>query len=78
MIKKITILILTFMTIQVNGQNILLSEDFNSGSIPSNFTTYDLDGQTLDPFLYTWMISLLFNSSLFVYYKGITIIMNNI
>jgi len=55
MIKKITILILTFITIQVNGQNILLSEDFNSGSIPSNFTTYDLDGQTLDPILYTWM-----------------------
>ena len=53
MIKKITLLLLTFMTIQVNGQNILLSEDFNSGSIPSNFTTYDLDGQTLDPFLYT-------------------------
>ena len=55
MIKKITIIILTFITIHVNGQNILLSEDFNSGSIPSNFTTYDLDGQTLDPILYTWM-----------------------
>jgi hypothetical protein len=55
MIKNIFIIILTLNVIQVDGQNILFSEDFNSGSIPVNFTTYDLDGSSLDPSLYQWM-----------------------
>jgi thiol-disulfide isomerase/thioredoxin len=33
----------------------IFSEDFNSGSIPANFTTYDLDGSMIDPSLSSFM-----------------------
>ena len=55
MIKKILVTILALNVIQADGQNIIFSENFNSGSIPVNFTTYDLDLNILDPILNTWM-----------------------
>ena len=55
MIKNIFLLTLTLIVVQVNGQNVLLFEDFNSGNIPVDFTTYDLDQNPLDPVMYQWM-----------------------
>ena len=55
MIKNIFLLTLTLTVLQVNGQNVLLFEDFNSGTIPVDFTTYDLDQNPLDPVMYQWM-----------------------
>lgn len=49
MIRRI-ILILVIKTNLVNAQ-ILFSEDFNSGSMPANFTTHDIDGFTPSPVL---------------------------
>ena len=55
MIKNILVIVIALNFIQVHAQNIVFSEDFNSGSIPVNFTTYDLDLNILDPILNTWM-----------------------
>jgi hypothetical protein len=44
--KNLLVFILIFFTILLQAQIVLFSEDFNLGSIPSNFTTYDLDGLT--------------------------------
>jgi hypothetical protein len=55
--KFLLFITLSFSVLQLNGQSILLSEDFNSGAIPEDFTTYDLDGSALDPVLYQWMPS---------------------
>ena len=42
--KNLLVFILIFFTVLLQAQIVLFSEDFNLGSIPSNFTTYDLDG----------------------------------
>jgi hypothetical protein len=55
MIKNLLLLTLTLIVLQVNGQNVLLFEDFNSGTIPVDFMTYDLDQNALDPAMYQWM-----------------------
>ena len=54
MIKNILVTILVLNFIQVHAQNIVFSEDFNSGSIPVNFTTYDLDLNIVSPMLTTF------------------------
>ena len=51
--RNLLVFTFTFFAISLNAQ--IFSEDFNSGSIPSNFTTYDLDGSTIDPFLNSFM-----------------------
>jgi hypothetical protein len=54
MIKNILATTLVLNFIQVHAQNIVFSENFNSGSIPVNFTTYDLDLNTVSPMLTTF------------------------
>ncbi len=49
MIKNLLIIILSINTLLVNAQILIFSEDFNSGVIPGNFATYDLDGLTVNP-----------------------------
>ena len=44
--KNLLVFILMFFTILFQAQTVLFSEDFNLGSLPSNFITYDLDGLT--------------------------------
>ena len=51
--RNLLIFTLAFFAISLKAQ--ILSEDFNSGSIPANFTTYDLDGSIIDPFLSSFM-----------------------
>jgi len=53
MIKNFLVIILILSVKLVDAQ--ILSEDFNSGSIPANFTTYDLDGSIIDPSLSSFM-----------------------
>jgi len=48
MIRYILVIILTLSVTLVNAQ-ILFSEDFNSGAMPANFTTHDVDGLTINP-----------------------------
>lgn len=51
--RNLLIFTLAFFAISLKAQ--ILSEDFNSGSMPANFTTYDLDGSIIDPFLSSFM-----------------------
>ena len=51
--RNLLVFTFTFFAISLNAQ--IFSEDFNSGSIPSNFTTYDLDGSIIDPSLNSFM-----------------------
>ena len=44
--KNLLVVTLMFFTILAQAQITLFSEDFNQGFLPSNFTTYDLDGLT--------------------------------
>jgi thiol-disulfide isomerase/thioredoxin len=53
MIKNFLVIILILSVKLVDAQ--IFSEDFNSGSIPANFTTYDLDGSMIDPSLSSFM-----------------------
>ena len=46
MIKNVLIITLSISTIMANAQVLIFSEDFNSGVVPGNFATYDLDGLT--------------------------------
>ena len=46
MIKNLLIITLSISTIMANAQVLIFSEDFNSGVVPGNFATYDLDGLT--------------------------------
>lgn len=46
MIKNFLIIILLISSTIVNAQVIIFSENFNSGVIPGNFATYDLDALT--------------------------------
>ena len=51
MIKNLLVIILSINTFLVNAQILIFSEDFNSGVIPGNFATYDLDGLAVNPTL---------------------------
>ena len=53
MIKNFLVIVLILSVKLVDAQ--ILSEDFNSGSIPANFTSYDLDGSIIDPSLSSFM-----------------------
>lgn len=46
MIKNLLIITLSISSIIANAQVLIFSENFNSGVIPGNFATYDLDGLT--------------------------------
>lgn len=46
MIKNLLVITLSISTIIANAQVLIFSENFNSGVIPGNFATYDLDGLT--------------------------------
>ena len=44
--RNLLVFTLFFLSTSLQAQITLFSEDFNLGSMPSNFTTYDLDGLT--------------------------------